>query len=187
MANERRLTASAGGSAAAATLARMPISPYLRELRRHVGHSMVMVPGVSAVVFNDAGDILLGRRSDNGQWSLLAGSVDPGEQPADAIVREIREESAVDVRVDRLVGVALHANTYPNGDRCQFLNVWFRCTAIGGQARVNDDESLEMAWFAVDRLPEIDDFVRLRIDTTLKNDPLAWYVQPGTGQPGLGF
>jgi 8-oxo-dGTP diphosphatase len=165
----------------------MPISPYLRELREHVGHAMLMVPGVSAVVLNGDGELLLGRRSDDGRWSLLAGSVDPGEQPAEAIVREVHEESAVEIRVDRLAGVALHANTYPNGDQCQFLNVWFRCTAIGGTARVNDDESLEMAWFAPDALPEIDDFVRLRIETALKNDPVAWFVQPGAEQPGLGF
>ena len=47
--------------------------------------------------------------------------------------------------------------------------------------------SLEMAWFAPDALPEIDDFVRLRIETAPKNDPVAWFVQPGAEQPGLGF
>ena len=164
----------------------MPISLYLRELRTHVGHAMLMGPGVSAVVFDEAGRVLLGRRSDSGRWSLLAGSVDPGEQPADAIVREIREESAVEVRVDGIVGVALHPVTYPNGDQCQFLNVWFRCTAIGGEARVNDDESLEMRWFATDALPDIDDWVRLRIDTALKNEPAAWVAAPGTQHPALG-
>jgi 8-oxo-dGTP diphosphatase len=91
----------------------MPISPYLRKLRSHVGHAMLMMPGVSAVVFDESGRVLLGRRSDNGRWSLLAGSVDPGEQPADAIVREIREESGVEVRVDGIVGVALHPGDVP--------------------------------------------------------------------------
>ena len=165
----------------------MPMSPYLRELRRHVGSSMVMVPGVSAVVFNDAGEILLGRRSDDGRWSLLAGGVDPGEQPADAIVREVFEEAAVDVRVDRVLGLALHPVTYPNGDQCEYLNVWFRCTAVGGEARVNDDESLEVRWFAVDALPEVNEFVRLRIETALKNEPGTWFAAPGSTHPALGF
>jgi 8-oxo-dGTP diphosphatase len=163
----------------------MPISEYLKELRSHVGHAMIMVPSVSAVVLDDEGKLLLGRRSDDGRWSLLAGSVDPGEQPADAIVREVFEESAVEVRVDRLVGVALHPVTYPNGDRCEFLNVWFRCTAIGGEARVNDDESVEMGWFAPDALPALDDWVALRIETALKDDPAAWFVPPGTTHPAL--
>jgi 8-oxo-dGTP diphosphatase len=165
----------------------MPISPYLRDLRRHVGRAMLMVPSVSAVVRDEDGRVLLGRRSDTGEWSLLAGIVDPGEQPADAIVREIREESAVEVRVDGVAGVALHPMAYPNGDRCQYLNVWFRCTAIGGEARVNDDESLEMRWFAVEALPEVDDWVRLRIDTALSGEPAAWYAAPGTRHPALGF
>jgi 8-oxo-dGTP diphosphatase len=65
----------------------MPIPPYLRDLRRHVGRAMLMVPSVSAVVRDEAGRMLLGLRSDTREWSLLAGIVDPGEQPADAIVR----------------------------------------------------------------------------------------------------
>jgi 8-oxo-dGTP diphosphatase len=165
----------------------MPMSPYLRDLRAHVGHAMLMIPSVSAVVVNDAGELLLGRRSDTGAWSLLAGSIDPGEQPADAIVREVLEESGVEVRVDALTGVALHPMTYPNGDRCQYLNTWFRCTAVAGEARVNDDESLEMRWFPPDALPELDDWERLRIETALKADPAAWYVPPGGTHPALDF
>ncbi|HEU4346865.1 MAG TPA: NUDIX domain-containing protein [Actinoplanes sp.] len=165
----------------------MPMSEYLRELRRHVGHAMIMAPGVSAVVRDDAGALLLGRRSDDGRWSLPAGSVDPGEQPADAIVREVREESGVEIRVDGIAGVALHPHTYPNGDRCQFLNVWFRCTAIGGQARVADDESLEVRWFAPDALPPVDDWVRHRVEVALRNQPAAWFAAPGTVVPALGF
>ena len=163
----------------------MPISEYLKNLRSHVGHEMIMMPSVSAVVFNDDGELLLGQRSDNGQWSLLAGTVDPGEQPADAIVREIFEESAVQVRVDRVLGVVLHPVTYPNGDQCQFYNIWFRCTAIGGEARVNDEESLAMGWFAPDALPPVNDLVALRIETALKDDPGAWFLQPGTTHPAL--
>ena len=165
----------------------MPTPPYLRDLRRHVGRAMLMVPSVSAVVRDEAGRVLLGRRGDTGAWSLLAGIVDPEEQPADAIVREIREESAVEVRVYGVAGVALHPMTYPNGDQCQVLNVWFRCTAIGGEARVNDGELLDVRWFPVDGLPEVDDWERLRIDTALTGEPAAWYALPGTRHPALGF
>ena len=158
----------------------MAISAYIAGLRAHVGHSMLMLPSVSAVVRNDADEVLLGRRSDNGAWALIAGIIDPGEQPADAIVRETFEETGVRVVVDRLAGVALHPHTYPNGDVCQYLNVWFHCTAVGGTARVNDDESVEIRWFAADALPEIDPWVRLRIDTTLSDDEAAWFARPGS-------
>jgi 8-oxo-dGTP pyrophosphatase MutT (NUDIX family) len=102
---------------------------------------------VSAVL-NDAGEILLGQRSDNRRWSIIAGMIEPGEQPADAILREIREETGVRAEIDRLAGVALNEHTYPNGDVCQFVNVWFRCRTVGGEARVNDDESVAVGWFS---------------------------------------
>jgi 8-oxo-dGTP diphosphatase len=66
----------------------MPISSYIAGLRAHVGHDLLMIPGVSAVVRNDRGHILLGRRSDDGSWGLPALPADapawfakPGEQP----------------------------------------------------------------------------------------------------------
>ena len=145
-----------------------------------MGKDLLMLPSVSAVVLNEAGEILLGKRSDNGKWSLLAGTVDPGEQPADATLREIQEESGVEAVIERLVGVALHPVTYPDGNQCEYLNVWFRCRAIGGAARVNDDESTAMQWFPPDGLPELEPWEQLRIDTALSDAPAAWYAQPGS-------
>lgn len=165
----------------------MPISPYIANLRKHVGHGLLLLPGVSAVVVNDAGEILLGRRSDNGKWSLIAGTVDPGEQPAEAMVREIYEETGVHAVVQRIAGVALHPVTYPNGDVCQYLNVWFRCLAVDGVARVNDDESIDVGWYAVDALPDVDEWVKLRIETALADETDAWFARPGTHHPELEF
>jgi hypothetical protein len=59
----------------------MPISPYLKNLRDFVGQDLLLVPGTAAVVRNAQGDVLLQRRSDNGQWGLLGGAVDPHESP----------------------------------------------------------------------------------------------------------
>jgi 8-oxo-dGTP diphosphatase len=165
----------------------MPISPYLAEVRALVGHRMLMIPSVTAVVVGEAGELLLGRRADTGRWALPAGIVDPGEQPADAIVREVLEECAVEIRVDRLAGTALHPKTYPNGDQCQFFNIWFLCTATGGEARVNDEESLEVGWFAPEAMPELPEWDRQRIGTALDGDPAAWFAPPGTNPPWLGF
>jgi 8-oxo-dGTP pyrophosphatase MutT (NUDIX family) len=165
----------------------MPMSEYMRGLRQQVGHGLLMLPSVSAVVLNDSGELLLGQRSDNGQWSLISGNVDPGEQPADAMVREIYEEAGVHAVIERLAGVALHPFTYPDGDQCHYLNVWFRCRAVGGHARVNDDESVAVGWFSLDGLPEIQPWVRLRIDVALKDEPMAWFARPGTHHDALGF
>jgi len=169
------------------TFTGMPASAYVRDLRAKVGSEMIMFPGVSAAVFNDAGEILLGQRSDNGRWSLIAGMVDPGEQPADAITREVREETGVEVAIDRIAGVALHQVAYPHGDLCQYMNTWFRCRAVGGEARVNDDESLAVAWFALDALPELNEFSRLRIRTAQPEHAPTWFAPPGTDPSELGI
>jgi 8-oxo-dGTP diphosphatase len=167
------------------TVGRMPISPYIAGLRARVGHDLLMLPGVSAVVRNDRGQVLLGRRSDDGSWGLPAGAIDPGEQPADAVVREIYEETGVIVEIDRIGGVALNRAIYQNGDVCEYLNVWFRCRWINGEPRVNDDESTEVGWFDPDALPELDDMSKLRIETTLTDDAPAWFTKPGEQIPAL--
>lgn len=159
------------------------MSPYVKKLRARVGHDLVMFPTVSAVVLNDDGEVLLGQRSDNHRWTIIAGMMDPGEQPAEAILREIHEETGVHARVDRLAGVALHEITYPNGDLCHMVNTWFRCQALGGQARVNDDESIAVGWFAPNALPELDASQLLRIQTALDDDAPAWFARPGEPCP----
>ena len=152
----------------------------MTTLREKVGHDLLMFPTVTAVVLDDSGAVLLGRRSANGQWSLPAGIMDPGEQPADAMVREVLEETAVEIKIERLAGIALHEVTYPNGDRCQMVNTWYRCRAVGGRARVNDSESLEVGWFALDALPELNPYAHHRIETALPADASAWFATPGS-------
>jgi 8-oxo-dGTP pyrophosphatase MutT (NUDIX family) len=155
----------------------MPISPYIKSLREHAGHGLLLLPGVTAVVFDEAGRILLNERSDDGRWALIAGGMDPGEQPAEAVVREVYEETAVHVVPERVTSVLTQPPiTYPNGDRCEYVDITFRCRAVGGEARVNDDESLAVAWFALDDLPPIADLVRHRIECALT--PGAWFEEP---------
>jgi 8-oxo-dGTP diphosphatase len=117
---------------------------------------------------------------------LIAGLMDPGEQPAEAIVREIQEETGVHARVDRLAGVALHEVRYANGDLCHMVNTWFRCHAVGGEARVNDEESIAVGWFAPDALPELSPYAHLRIRTALDDAAAPWFAVPGEPCPELG-
>ncbi|WP_330177180.1 NUDIX domain-containing protein [Streptomyces sp. NBC_01498] len=153
---------------------------FIKELRATAGHQLLLLPGISAVVFDDEGRVLLGRRADTGAWSIVGGIPEPGEDPATTAEREVYEETAVRCKAERVVLV--HALpepvTYPNGDRCQFLDITLRCRAVGGEARVNDDESLEVGWFSVDALPELGEFARFRIKQALSDGP-TWF-RPAT-------
>ncbi|MGN6221075.1 MAG: NUDIX domain-containing protein, partial [Microbacterium sp.] len=77
----------------------MATPDFVIELRRHIGTTALPLVGATAVVLR--GDsILLGRRSDNGALTPITGIVEPGEEPADAAVRETLEEAGVVCRVE---------------------------------------------------------------------------------------
>ncbi|AWK09192.1 NUDIX domain-containing protein [Streptomyces spongiicola] len=159
----------------------MGIPDFIREIRITAGHQLLFLPGVSAVVFDDDGRVLLGRRADTGGWSIIGGIPEPGEQPAAAAVREVYEETAVRCVAERVVLVQTLTRpvTYPNGDRCQFMDVCLRCRAVDGEARVNDDESLEVGWFPIDMLPELQEFALFRIKQALRDGP-TWFDTTAT-------
>ena len=137
----------------------MSTPDFVLRLRRKIGHDLLWLHGVTACVRDGEGRILLGRRADTGEWAMVYGIIDPGEQPADAAVREVKEETGVDVVPTDLVAVtsATTVTTYANGDRTQYMDHSFLCELRpGGNATpfVGDDESLSVGWFAPDDLPE---------------------------------
>ncbi|MCX4912761.1 NUDIX domain-containing protein [Streptomyces sp. NBC_00687] len=157
----------------------MATPDFILAIRASAGHQLLWLPGVSTVVFDDEGRVLLGQRSDNGRWALISGMPEPGEQPAACAVREVYEETAVHIEVERVVLVeAGEQITFDNGDVCQFMDTTFRCRAVGGEARVNDDESLQVGWFAMDSLPELNEHALLRIKQALLDGP-TWF-EPAT-------
>ncbi|MGW6914227.1 NUDIX hydrolase [Kitasatospora sp. NPDC054939] len=134
----------------------MAIPAFLAELRSVVGTRPLWLSAAVPAVFED-GRVLLVQRADDGRWALPGGIIEPGEQPADGAVRECLEETGVLVEPELLASVAVSPEvTYPNGDVTQYLVLIFRCRAVGGAARVNDDETLDVGWFALDELPPMD-------------------------------
>ncbi|MEI5520138.1 NUDIX domain-containing protein [Streptomyces brasiliscabiei] len=153
----------------------MATPDFIRTLRVSAGNQLLWLPGVTALVFDDEGRLLLGRRSDTGKWALIGGIPDPGEQPAACAVREVYEETAVRCVAERIVLVqALEPVRYDNGDICQYMDTTFRCRAVGGEAKVNDDESLDVGWFSLDALPDLNEFALFRIKQAM-SDSAAWF------------
>jgi len=136
----------------------MPIPEYVARLRAHVGHDTLLLPAAAAVVCDEAGRVLLIRRGDGRGWSLPGGMMEPGEQIVDCLVREVWEETGLNVEPLRLVGIysdpAVMRFAYPNGDRVHFVSATFECRVVGGSLRADGEESLEVVYFAPDALPE---------------------------------
>ena len=136
----------------------MPIPEYIAELRAHVGHATLLLPAAAGIVRDGAGRVLLIRRGDGRGWSLPGGVMEPGESIVACLVREVWEETGLEVEPLRLVGVysdptALHF-AYPNGDRVHFVSTTFECRAVGGALRADGEESLEVVYFAPEALPQ---------------------------------
>ncbi len=127
-----------------------------------------LVPSVTAVVPNERGEILLVHKTDNDLWALPGGAMDLGEYMADAVVREVKEETGIDVEVIGLVGIYTnpsHVLAYDDGEVRQQFSICFRAKPTGGSPAASD-ESTDVRWVAhyeLDRL-HIHPSMRLRID-----------------------
>lgn len=101
---------------------------------------------VSALIF-ERERVLLAHRRDIDWWSLPGGAVDPGETLDEALRREIREETGLEIEVGQLIGV------YSKPLK-QEIVLSFRCAVTGGTLNAcQDDEIDESRYFAPDSLP----------------------------------
>lgn len=105
--------------------------------------------GVTVAVIED-GRVLVTKRADFPAWCLPGGGVDAGESVAAAAVREVREETGLEVALTRLVGVY----SRPRWRRGGAHEVLFAARPIGGEARPREEEVLELGFYAPDDLPE---------------------------------
>jgi 8-oxo-dGTP pyrophosphatase MutT (NUDIX family) len=159
----------------------MPISSYLRGLREKLGPELVLVPSVTVIVYDSQDRILLVKHSDAGVWVAPGGSMDPGETPADAAVREMWEETGLLVEPVRVLGIYGGPEfevTYSNGDRVSYVMTVFECRVRHGTMRPDGAEILDLAYFSeadLDGLPVarwlrivLPDAFRDRIGTSFK-------------------
>jgi 8-oxo-dGTP pyrophosphatase MutT (NUDIX family) len=161
----------------------MPIPDFVAKLRAHVGHDMLWLSSATAVVVDGRERILLARRTDTGAWALPGGIIDPAEQPADAAVREVFEETGVIAVPERIIEVTVSPRfAYPNGDEVQYLDIVFRCRAVGGEARVNDGESLEVGWYGVDSLPAVSARTVAFVRQAMADDQAAAFAFSGVAE-----
>ncbi|WP_394280357.1 NUDIX domain-containing protein [Microbacterium sp.] len=133
----------------------MATPDFVLELREKIGTAPLPLVGVTAIVFRDE-KVLLGRRADNGAWQPVSGIVDPGEEPADAAVRECQEEAGIVVKATRLAHVQqVPRITYANGDQVDYLDLVFRCEWVSGDPHPADGELTEVGFYDLGAMGEV--------------------------------
>lgn len=132
---------------------------YLGRLRRHVGHDLLLSPGVQVLAFNELDKVLIQRRADNGAWELPAGACEPGQSFRTAAVEELLEETGMRVPANALVPFGTlsdptqHTINYPNGDvvHAFALCFWVRVDVAPGMPI--DGEATDHRWVEPANIP----------------------------------
>ena len=143
-----------------------------------IGKEGVLRPGASALVFDEARKrVLLTRRADNGQWCLPGGGMDPGESAAECCAREVLEETGLEVRVTKLVGIYTTPNLlieYPDGNKIQPVAFSFEVEITGGELGLSD-ETTGYGWYTVAEMEDMDimEHHTQRVQDAVKNQPEA--------------
>lgn len=129
---------------------------YIHWLRSKVGHEKVILVFAGGCIFNDRGEVLLQRRGDFDKWGFPGGAVELGETPEQAAIREVKEETGLEVEIRRLVGIYTDCDMeYPNGDKAQSICIVYEFQVVGGELVCDGGETLELKWFSLDEEPEL--------------------------------
>jgi 8-oxo-dGTP pyrophosphatase MutT (NUDIX family) len=135
----------------------MAFSEHYRALRRSVGSSLLLMPAVAAIIRDADGKILVQQQHDD-SWSLPAGAIEPGESPAQAVVREVFEETGFAVRPESIVAVVGGAGCrvrYANGDEVEYVVTVFECRITGGQRIDSNEETKRLVYFSAAEMPPL--------------------------------
>ncbi|MCR9241836.1 MAG: NUDIX domain-containing protein [Rhodobiaceae bacterium] len=128
--------------------------PWIRE---KVGKDLIFVNSAGAWIRDPQGRVLLQRRSGASEaWGFPGGIMDLGESAAQTVIRETKEETGLDVRPSRLVGIYTQFfEICPNGDRCQNISFFFEVETVGGDLTIDGHETLDLRYCSADEKPPL--------------------------------
>jgi ADP-ribose pyrophosphatase YjhB (NUDIX family) len=150
------------------------VENYIESIRSRVGHQCILAPGVRAVILRNRDEVLLQRRTDLKCWGLPSGSVELNETALQALRREVREETGLEVRTAE--PMALYSGPgqrirYPDGNEVQAFSVAFIIRDWAGTPKADGVEGSEVRFWPIGALPKnllpihgetLDDYRRYR-------------------------
>ena len=124
-----------------------------------VGENGIIRVGCSAVIFDEAREkILLTRREDNNQWCLPSGGMEPGESASETCIREVEEETGLQIVIKRLIGIYTTPHelvVYRDGNKIQLVALCFEAEIVGGELRLSS-ETTEYGYFSYQEIQGLD-------------------------------
>lgn len=144
---------------------------YVSDIRKKIGHDLLIYLGAGVIVYDD-GKILLQERKDNGKWALHAGGIEVGEELEETARRELLEETGLKAGNLELLGIYSGQDrfiTYPNEDQVYMPGVYYICRDFVGDLRPQNEEVKQLKWFDITEIPKnihepnrrvIEDFIR---------------------------
>ncbi len=135
------------------------VGSHLWDIRQVWGSKKIIYPGVFTFIRDHNGAFLAGKRTDTGMWGCVSGHMELNEKIEDAVRREVKEETGLNVSSMVCFGIASdpkYTNSlYPNGDEVHDITTLFIVGVEGNAPFVNDDEHTEWRYFAGEELAKL--------------------------------
>ena len=127
------------------------VNDWLDSVGKGVPGYVTPKVAVGAAVGNDDGEILLVQRSDSGIWLYPTGWADVGYSAAEVVVKEVQEETGIEVEVVRLIAVLDGLRV--GMSRIPLYSLVFQFRPVGGELKAHPLECADVGWFPLDALP----------------------------------
>ena len=149
---------------------------YISDLRKYIGHAPIINVGSTVLIFNDKNELLLNLRSDTNDWGIPGGGKEINETLEECAIREIKEETNLDIKNLSLITVLSGKDyyyVYPNDDECDSVIALYKVDNYSGELRINDGESKILKFYSLDNLPTLETRAKIIIDK-IKNGELKF-------------
>ncbi len=127
------------------------VTEWMRDVGKGVPGYATPKVAVGAAVSNDQGELLLIQRADSGLWLYPTGWCDVGYSAPEVVVKEVLEETGIEVEPIRLIGVLDGMRL--GASRVPLYSLLFLCRAVGGEMKIHPLECTDAGWFRRDTLP----------------------------------